>query len=244
VSGQVVEEPRVASAQRPVDLESFGHRRDTGFPGEPELDPGIGNSGQQVAKDGGRLATFRVRPQPEVVRHVAEELGGMRSSTATECFKLGQEVAHVDRSLLTRGNASGDRVGAENSSGPLNCGFARAAVMVCWISGAVRSTRIILSLTRSAPRAGRATGEPKDRTVSGYSRLSRPVVRRGFGELRTDGRHRDETDHVLSTLHGSDSAARNACSACPDEFSAPTGRTETAAEFRQHREVINKHETR
>ena len=44
-------------------------------------------------------------------------------------------------------------VGAENSSGPLTCGFGRAAVMVRWISGTARSTRITLSVTSPAPRA-------------------------------------------------------------------------------------------
>jgi putative transposase len=38
-------------------------------------------------------------------------------------------------------------VGAENSSGPVTCGFARAAAMPSWISRTVRSTRIGPSLT-------------------------------------------------------------------------------------------------
>jgi hypothetical protein len=55
-------------------------------------------------------------------------------------------------------------------------------------------------------------GSARDRTVSQYQRPSDPLVRRGSRELGADARHRD----------GSDQVARIACSACPDEFSAPT----------------------
>jgi hypothetical protein len=56
-----------------------------------------------------------------------------------------------------------------------------------------------LSLTRSTPRAGRATGKPRDLTVSQYAPLSPSSVRRGSRELRTDGQQRDEPDqHPVS----------------------------------------------
>jgi Cation efflux family len=69
-------------------------------------------------------------------------------------------------------------------------------------------------------RSAIGTGAPRDR--AGHSRLSLSVGSSGSGELSTDGRHRDQSDHVLSALHGPDrlAAARNTCSACPDEFSA------------------------
>jgi hypothetical protein len=44
------------------------------------------------------------------------------------------------------------------------------------------------------------------------------------GELKADGRHRD----------GSDDAARNACSGCPDEFPAPTRSSRGPRERRTH----------
>jgi len=43
--------------------------------------------------------------------------------------------------------------------------------------------------------------------------LSDPLVRRGSSELGAIRRHRERSDRV----------ARNACSACPGEFPAPTG---------------------
>jgi hypothetical protein len=95
--------------------------------------------------------------------------------------------------------------------------------MVYWITGAARSTRIILSLTRSAPRAIGAGG-PRDRTVPGTPRRSDPARSSGLpGGLRADGQHRDGSDHV----------ARNACSGCPDAFPAPTGYRCSAGNWRR-----------
>jgi hypothetical protein len=64
----------------------------------------------------------------------------------------------------------------------------------------VRSTRIVPSLTCSAPRAGRETGGPRSSPFVLFAAFGGPSVRRASGELRTDGRHRDDSDHVLAAL--------------------------------------------
>jgi hypothetical protein len=52
----------------------------------------------------------------------------------------GRLYAEWDNGLETSKSAIERRVGAENSSGPLTCGFTRAAVTTRWISGTARST--------------------------------------------------------------------------------------------------------
>jgi hypothetical protein len=69
------------------------------------------------------------------------------------------------------------------------------------------------SFTRSVPRPNMSDDQARERAVSRHSRSSDGQARHGMSELGTDRGHRDDSDHV----------ARNACSGCPDEFSAPTG---------------------
>jgi hypothetical protein len=77
----------------------------------------------------------------------------------------------------------------------------------------------------SEPKGGNVDAAKARREAAKYrARLRDAETARGSGEIRTDGRHRDETDHVPSALHRSDRLPRNACSASPDEYSAPTGR--------------------
>jgi hypothetical protein len=72
---------------------------------------------------------------------------------------------------------------------------------------------MVLSRTRSAQRATVGRVDSEIEPFRGFGGFSDPLVRRGSGELGADGPHRDESDPV----------PQNACSACPDEFSAPTG---------------------
>jgi hypothetical protein len=111
----------------------------------------------------------------------------------------------------------------------VTCGFGRAAA---WCDGS--------SELRDQPESSCCCGRSntfRDRPTGGLGiellrsirGFSDPLVRGGSSVLGADGRHRD----------GSDSVARNACSARPREFSAPTGsirpdRARCPARPRQH----------
>jgi hypothetical protein len=105
-------------------------------------------------------------------------------------------------------------VRAENSSGPVTCGS--LAERRSWLE---RSPELrdqpessccwgLRAPPHEPPAGGFAIGS--FRSIRGFSG---PLVRRGSSELRAKRAHRD----------GSDQVAGNACSACLDEFSAPTG---------------------
>jgi hypothetical protein len=103
-------------------------------------------------------------------------------------------------------------------------------------SGCVGQRRIALQLrgeSEAVPLRGQAgdpglrdppeSAQPEIELLRGNRGFRRPLVPRGSGKLSTDGRHRDQSDHVLSTLHGSDRVARNTCPACPDLRLCPSG---------------------
>ena len=102
-------------------------------------------------------------------------------------------------------------VGAENSSGPLTCGFARGW-SCCYGSPERRDIPEWSCPSRLGSLCERAGNGLTDRSVSWHSTaVADGLVRRGSSEFGTDGRHRLRSGHV----------ARNPCSRCPDEFSAP-----------------------